>query len=78
MERGFVHLTVVLDFYTGRELSHMVAIALETDHAVEILKEALSKYGASEIVPTDQGRQFTATSFTYVVLCSGANLSMDG
>jgi putative transposase len=78
MERGFVYLTAVVDVASRRLLAHKVATTLEACHAVEVISEALGKYGTPEIVNTDQGSQFTATDFTDVVLQAGCKLSMDG
>ena len=78
MRQGFVYLTAIVDVATRRVMAHKVATSLEAGHAKEILQEALAKYGAPEIVNTDQGSQFTAQEFTQVVLACGAKLSMDG
>ncbi len=78
MRQGFVYLTAVVDVATRRVMAHKVATSLQACHAKEILQEALAKYGAPEIVNTDQGSQFTAEDFTKVVLACGAQLSMDG
>ena len=78
MRQGFVYLTAIVDVATRRVMAHKVATSLEACHAKEILQEALAKYGAPEIVNTDQGSQFTAQEFTQVVLACGAKLSMDG
>ena len=78
MRQGFVYLTAIVDVATRRVMAHKVATSLEAGHAKEILQEALAKYGAPEIVNTDQGSQFTAEEFTRVVLAAGCQLSMDG
>ena len=78
MARGFVYLTAVIDVYSRRELAHRVAITLEASNAVEVLREALARYGVPEIVNTDQGSQFTADDFVDLVHRSGAKPSMDG
>ncbi|UIF87977.1 IS3 family transposase (plasmid) [Cupriavidus necator] len=78
MARGFVYLTAVVDWASRRVLAYRVAITLESCHAVEAIEEAFAKYGAPEIVNTDQGSQFTATEFTDAVLDRGIQLSMDG
>ena len=78
MARGFVYLTAVVDVASRRVLAHRVAITLEAIHAKEVIEQALAKYGAPEIVNTDQGSQFTAEEFTAVVLAAGCKLSMDG
>ena len=78
MRQGFVYLTAIVDVATRRVMAHKVATTLEACHAVEIMREALARYGTPDIVNTDQGSQFTAEDFTAVVLESGAKLSMDG
>ena len=77
MARGFVYLTAVVDVASCKVLAHRVAITLEAIHAKEVIEQALAKYGAPEIVNTDQGSQFTAEEFTRVVLKAGSKLSMD-
>ena len=78
MARGFVYLTAVVDVASRRVLSHKVAITLEACHARAVLEQAFARYGAPEIVNTDQGSQFTAEEFASAVLSRGCKLSMDG
>ena len=78
MARGFVYLTAVVDVASRQVLAHKVAITLEAVHAKEVIEQAFARYGAPEIVNTDQGSQFTAVEFTDAVLARGCKLSMDG
>jgi putative transposase len=78
MARGFVYLTAVVDVASRKVLAHKVAITLEAVHAREVIEQAFARYGAPEIVNTDQGSQFTAEEFTSIVLAKGCKLSMDG
>ena len=57
MRRGFVYLTAVVNWATRRVLAFRVSISLAADAAVGPLKEAIARYGAPEIVNTDQGSQ---------------------
>ena len=68
----------MVDVASHRVLTHKVAITLEACHAREIIEEAFARYGAPDIINTDQSSQFTATEFTDVVLSQGFKLSMDG
>jgi transposase InsO family protein len=74
--RGFVYLTAI-DVASRVELTHKVAMTMATCHAQEIIEQAFARYGAPEIVNTDQGSQFTAEEFTKAVLDLGCKLSMD-
>jgi putative transposase len=78
MKRGFVYLVTVLDWATRRVLAWQLSNTLTADFCVEALETAIDRYGAPEIVNTDQGAQFTSEEFVSTVLESGAKLSMDG
>lgn len=78
MAKGFVYLTAVIDWASRKVLAAKVAITLESCHAVEVLEEAFSRYGVTEIVNTDQGSQFTAKAFVKAVKDKGCQFSMDG
>jgi putative transposase len=78
MRRGFVYLTVVLDWASRRVLAWRVSISLAADAAVDALNEALARYGAPEIMNTDQGSQFTASAFIEVLRQHQIRISMDG
>jgi len=78
MARGWVYLVAVLDWHSRRVLSHRVSITMEADFCVEALNEAVARYGAPEIVNTDQGSQFSGADFVAAVKACGAKQSMDG
>ena len=78
MERGFVYLAVVLDWFSRRVLSWRVSITMEAAFCVETLEDALACHGRPEIFNTDQGSQFTGVAFTSVLSNHGIAISMDG
>lgn len=78
MRRGFVYLTVVLDWATRRVLAWRLSNSLGADVAVAALEEAIAKCGAPEIMNTDQGSQFTSGEFIDVLQRHGIAISMDG
>ena len=78
MERGFVYLAVVLDWFSRRVLSWRVSITMEASFCVDTLEEALARHGKPEIFNTDQGSQFTGLAFTGVLIENGIAISMDG
>ena len=78
MQRGFVYLTAVLDWATRRVLAWRLSNTLTADPCVEALEEAILKYGAPEIMNTDQGSQFTSSAFINVLEQNGIQISMDG
>ena len=59
MERGFVYLVAVMDWFSRKVLSSRISNSLTADFCVEALEEAIARYGTPEIFNTDQGSQFT-------------------
>ena len=78
MARGWVYLVAVLDWHSRRVLAHRVSITMEAEFCVEALNEAIARYGAPDIVNTDQGSQFSSADFVKAVKDCGARQSMDG
>jgi putative transposase len=78
MARGFVYLAAVLDWASRRVLSWGVSITMEAAFCVDVLEQALARYGKPEIFNTDQGSQFTGAAFTGVLASNGIAISMDG
>jgi putative transposase len=77
MQKGFLYLVVILDWYSRYILSWRLSNSLESDFCLEALKEALQK-GKPEIFNTDQGSQFTAQEFITLLESQGIQVSMDG
>lgn len=77
MERGFVYLVAVMDWYSRYVLSWSVSISLDTTFCLDALKAALNK-AKPEIFNTDQGSQFTSEAFTGCLLKEDIQISMDG
>jgi putative transposase len=78
MDRGFIYLVVVLDWFRRRVLAWRISITLEADFCVEALEEALSRHGKPDIFDTDQGSPFTSEAFTGLLLKNDVAISMDG
>jgi putative transposase len=78
MAHGFLYLVAILDVASRKVLSFRVSNTMTPDFCVDALSEAIARYGAPEIVNTDQGSQFTSKAWTDVVDAAGARVSMDG
>ena len=78
MARGFLYLTVVMDWCTRRILAWRLSNTMEASFCVDAVEEALAKYGCPRIFNTDQGSQFTSTEFTSVLIKNNVAISMDG
>lgn len=78
MARGFVYLVAVLDWATRRVLAWRVSNSLSTDFCLEVVEDAIAKYGVPEIFNTDQGSQFSSSAFVGLLKQHGIRQSMDG
>lgn len=78
LERGFVYLTAIIDWYSRKVLAWRLSNTLDSGFCVECLEQALQLYGTPEIFNTDQGCQFTSEAFTSVLTAQEISISMDG
>lgn len=78
LAKGFVYLTAVMDWHSRYVLSWEVSVTMDEDFCVSALQSALRRHGRPEIFNTDQGAQFTGTTFTGVLKDAGVAISMDG
>ena len=78
MNRGYMYLVAVMDWYSRKILSWRVSNTIDSDFCVDALTEALSRYGRPEIFNTDQGAQFTSRAFTNLLKEHKVAISMDG
>jgi len=77
LQRGFVYLVAILDWFSRYVLSWRLSNSLDTSFCIEALEEALEK-GCPDIFNTDQGSQFTSDDFTGILIGKGIAISMDG
>lgn len=80
LKHGFVYLTAIIDWYSRRILAWRLSNSLSSDFCVDVLLEAVGKYGWPEVFNTDQGSQYTSEKFTKCFEDEGctAKLSMNG
>jgi putative transposase len=78
MARGFLFLVAILDVASRKVLSFRVSNTMTPDFCVEALEEAIARFGAPEIMNTDQGSQFTSAAWTNVLKAEDTSISMDG
>ena len=91
MQRGFLYLVAIMDWYSRKVLSWRLSNSMEADFCVEALNEAIAKYGKPEIMNSpsrallrntlramDQGSQFTGFEWTQALKDADVRISMDG
>lgn len=75
---GMVYLAAVIDWYSKAVLSWRISNTMDTALVMDVLDEALWKYGKPEIFNTDQGSQYTSYIHTQTLKDNGITISMDG
>jgi putative transposase len=77
MQRGFLYLVVVMDWFSRYVLTWRVSNSLDGSFCRSALEAALV-HATPTIFNTDQGSQFTAHAFTTILERVGVQISMDG
>jgi len=77
LKKGFVYLTVVIDWYSRYVLSWRISTTLDRRFCIEALNEALEKHGQPEIFNTDQGFPYTSEEFTGILKSKQIKISME-
>ena len=77
LQRGFLYLVAVLDWYSRYVLAWEVSNTLDTGFCLAALERAL-RHGQPHIFNTDQGVQFTSTTYTRRLEQAGVQISWDG
>ena len=70
-------LVALIDVFSRKIMGWSLSTSLDTQSCLNAFKNAL-KYGAPEIVNSDQGCQFTSEEWVLTVQAHGAKISMDG
>ena len=78
VQGGFLYLVAIMDWASRRVLGWRLSNTMDTEFCLESLTEALGQHGTPEIFNTDQGSQFTSTTFTAALEDAGIRCSMDG
>lgn len=78
MDRGFAYLIAIIDVWSRKVLAWRLSNTQDAQFCVDALELAIQQFGPPEIFNTDQGSQFTSTTFTGVLHAHGTKISMDG
>ena len=75
--KGFIYLTVIMDWHSRYILSWKVSTSLDAGFCIEAAKEALNQ-AIPEIINSDQGVQYTSQEWINLWQATTAKISMDG
>jgi putative transposase len=77
MNKGFLYLVAIMDWYSRYVLSWELSNTLEVRFCLKALEKALT-ISKPEIFNSDQGSQFTSREFTGRLEDTGTRISIDG
>ncbi|MEO6049073.1 MAG: IS3 family transposase, partial [Candidatus Kapaibacterium sp.] len=77
IDRGFMYLFAVIDWYSRLVIAHTLSTTMDVGFCLDGLELALST-ATPMIFNTDQGSQFTSREFTDRLHAGGIQISMDG
>lgn len=75
---GMVYLFALIDWHTRFVVGWKLATTMDAEHIIEVLHAAVARYGAPEVVNSDQGSQFTCTLWIMSLAAYGIKISHDG
>lgn len=78
MDKGFMYMVAIIDVYSRFVVGWEQTNSLEVEGCLKVFAQAVRRYGAPEIINSDQGSQFTCARWVDAVKEVGAKLSMDG
>jgi putative transposase len=77
LQRGFVYLMAIMDWFSRYVLSWELSVTLDTRFCLDALNRAL-RVATPEIFNSDQGVQFTSAEFTHRLTAAAIRISWDG
>lgn len=77
LDKGFIYLMAIIDWFSRFVLDWEVSISLEADFCIDAVARILQS-GLCDIFNVDQGAQFTTPKFTQPLLDHDIRVSMDG
>jgi putative transposase len=77
LQRGFIYLMAIIDWFSRYVLSWEISITLDTSFCLKALDRAL-RVATPEMFNTDQGVQFTSAEFTNRLKAADVHISWDG
>ena len=78
MENGFMYLYAIIDVYSRYMIGWGLYNTLDASNAIEVLDKTVARYGAPEIINSDQGVQYTCEDWHRACDRYGMRISMDG
>ena len=73
---GFVYLTAIIDWHSRFIVGYTISNTMQSDMVTRTVKKAVERYGAPEIINSDQGSQFTSNEYIERIIITGITHSL--
>jgi putative transposase len=78
LSHGWVYLVAIIDWYSKAILAWKLSNTMDRFFCMDVLREAIERFGTPAIFNTDQGAQFTNPDFIGILKAAGIKISMNG
>lgn len=78
MAKGFMYMTAFIDVYSRKIMGWGISNSMTKKWCLDVLKDAIAKYGKPEIINSDQGSQYTSSAWVNYLEDEQIKISMDG
>ncbi len=78
MKGGFMYLYAIIDVYSRFIVGWRLSNTLSANNCYELVEDCVRRYGAPEIINSDQGSQYTTKQWEDLLTGHGIQISMDG
>jgi len=78
MQRGHMHLTAIIDWFSQKIMGWELSDTLETAPVLDAVQTAVEHFGTPAILNSDQGSQFTSDDYKALLKSLDIRQSMDG
>ena len=78
MAKGFMYMTAFIDVYSRKIVGWGISNSMSKQWCINVLKDAIARYGKPEIINSDQGTQYTSAAWTHLLAQEEIKISMDG
>ena len=78
MAKGFMYMTAIIDVYSRKIVGWGISNSMTKQWCIDVLREAIDKFGKPEILNSDQGSQYTSFAWTNFLEQQEIRISMDG
>lgn len=78
MAKGFMYMTAFIDVYSRKIVGWGISNSMSKKWCLEVLKDAIKRHGKPEIINSDQGSQYTSSTWLHFLEENQIRVSMDG